>query len=91
MAFNLKHPRCPYCREEVTPGEGRGCAECMGWAHSECWLEHGKCPACGAEGESLPEASSKEAAEGAAAGMILAGLFLAVVAGAILMLFSLLL
>ncbi len=48
IAVDVQRPRCPYCHDEVIPGEGRGCADCMGWTHDECWVEHGSCPACGA-------------------------------------------
>ena len=91
MTVNVQRPRCPYCHEDVVPGEGRGCAECMGWTHDECWEDHGKCPACGAA-ESLPPGtrhreapgsaeSADEAATQRVSNIILAGLFLVVLGG----------
>ena len=47
---NLKvnHGRCPYCHDEIVPGEvNRPCVECLTWHHSECWDAHGQCVGCG--------------------------------------------
>lgn len=95
VTVNVQRPRCPYCHEDVTPGEGQGCAECMGWAHDECWDEHGKCPACGAAralpsgagpptAAETPEEIADRAAKGASekgSKLILAGLLVAVLLG----------
>jgi len=44
----IKHPRCPYCHEHVTPKNTKyACHKCMAWHHNACWEEGGKCSACG--------------------------------------------
>jgi hypothetical protein len=45
----LEHPHCPYCHEEVRPGESakQSCEDCMTWHHLECWTQSGGCSACG--------------------------------------------
>ena len=85
MSVDVKRPRCPYCHQDVVPGEGRGCASCMGWAHEECWEFHGGCPACGAERTAPPTSPDHKAdpAAARAANRILIGLLVAVLIGTI--------
>lgn len=46
----LKHPRCAYCHDMVTPDcEKLACDGCMAWQHKECHGEHGACVSCGRE------------------------------------------
>ena len=46
LAF--KHPRCPYCHEDVRPDDAdkRPCLECMAWHHDACLTAHRRCAAC---------------------------------------------
>lgn len=48
--------RCPYCHEELERGLGLVCGTCRAHAHTGCWVEHGRCAACGSrELMGLPE------------------------------------
>jgi TPR repeat protein len=47
--IGMEHPRCPYCHEDVRPGDDeakQSCGSCMAWHHAECWQDHGGCSAC---------------------------------------------
>jgi hypothetical protein len=46
----VKHPRCPFCHEEVLASDPkRACEACMAWQHRGCWSEGGdRCATCGA-------------------------------------------
>lgn len=65
----LSHNRCPYCHDDVRPGEEKqGCDHCMAWFHKECWTELGeRCPAChvGEQAASGREAPSSSSSQGA--------------------------
>jgi len=52
----VKHPRCPFCHQEVVAVDPkRACEACMAWHHRDCWAEGGdRCGACGMTGEAPP-------------------------------------
>jgi hypothetical protein len=56
----VKHPRCPFCHDEVLATDPkRACEACMGWHHRECWDECGdRCGACGASAEAPPPSTA---------------------------------
>jgi hypothetical protein len=46
--IDVQHPRCPYCKDELHPGQKKAaCEDCMAWHHLECWEAHGGCATCG--------------------------------------------
>jgi len=52
--FKIKHPRCPFCHDDVAPGSGVAkvvCEGCHAFHHDECWHEGGGCSAgrCGSD------------------------------------------
>ena len=52
VRIGLEHPRCPYCKDAVQPGDRKkACDACMSWHHAECWEGYGRCAAC--EGASV--------------------------------------
>lgn len=43
----VRHPRCPFCHEDVTPADTKAaCDACMSWHHADCWTESGRCGTC---------------------------------------------
>lgn len=72
----VEHPKCPYCHEAVRASDDKApCLACMAWHHRACRAEHGRCAACGAEGDggdrapgSTEAQRSSEAALGPRAG-----------------------
>jgi hypothetical protein len=45
--FHRGAPRCPFCHDQVRPGEPSAtCPECRAVLHSECWGEGGGCSSC---------------------------------------------
>lgn len=49
LKLKVNRPRCPYCHDDIVPGDdNRACHGCLTWHHSECW-GHGGCVTCGAE------------------------------------------
>ncbi|MBX3466573.1 MAG: hypothetical protein KF878_06705 [Planctomycetes bacterium] len=59
LAIEVQHPRCPFCRDAVLPGDEKvACSACMGWTHAVCFEEtHRRCGACGG-GAAAPAASA---------------------------------
>lgn len=47
--IKVERPRCPYCHDDIVPGEkNRACYSCLAWHHTECWDSNGnKCVGCG--------------------------------------------
>ncbi|MGE3483443.1 MAG: hypothetical protein AB7L09_01800 [Nitrospira sp.] len=54
--LTIKRDRCPYCHDEIVPGDSNfPCLACLAWHHGECLKEHGSCVTCGhkTEGKTL--------------------------------------
>lgn len=49
QSFGTRRDRCPFCRDEIVPGDARlACNDCTAWHHQACWREGGsKCSSCG--------------------------------------------
>lgn len=41
--------RCPYCHDEVAKEAADVCRDCLARHHGGCWIESGRCGACGSE------------------------------------------
>ena len=67
VRIGLEHPRCPYCKDAVQPGDRKkACDACMSWHHAECWDGYGRCAACeGAAVAGVDEGSDPQGVAGA--------------------------
>jgi hypothetical protein len=56
---HVRHPRCPFCHDRLSPDAPRlACNACGAWHHRGCWAEGGCCAACQSDETGLPRPPS---------------------------------